>query len=394
MKNRNFFQKTLTYIELHENTSDEHELTLVTDDICEKVVTVREEARTCTAYLEELFKFPRIDRNMVKIIRAIQEPAQRILAAYDFGLRTHKFRNDGEPACTLRAQIEYCQLSSEAVCGVLELMADLFFQFMDKDDVMPRIYYYKCAAGYLDSWNKMMADHCFPDAVLEELNWLKTPFGFDEAGQPTELMSYHELDCLQAITFEGFHTLYSCRPEDDALTQLRAHLWNHNFNLEEYGASLFYAEIDHLRELPLQEQIPAVVKVINRVRQRKRAAHPVFVDEPWLKDYIMRRLTDYLDGLKLRLSTGRFLGEALPPEGRPQQLKINLPPEKLGHLLRYLQEHQVVAGMEPGVLLNFACTFFQPAKGGRYLYEILSAAYHANPVISEHNVKRLLDPHQ
>ena len=394
MKFHEFFQQTLGFIGCKVRNHCELELTFRDADPAEMISTTRVEAAQCAAYLEKLFSEPRIDRNMRKIIQSVQCSTERALVLLDSSANPQTWADELAERRRLQAMMEYVKYAVTTIFPVLQQLVDLFFRFMDVDRTMPLFYYIERAGRYQQMWQSLLEDQQYSEAVMEELHWLQAPFELDEAGEPQADLTYRELYDLESTTVEVFDAIRGQFSENERLKKARVQLWNSNFNLEGYAVAVFKREISGMKGLPLPEQISGMVSVINRVRQRKRATHRGFGDNAPLKDNVMQKLTDHLDGLKMSYSVSVFLRDEANPGARPQRIKVSLKTEKLGYLLRYLQEHTILEAAAPGVLLNFVSTFFQPSGGGKYDVETLSAAYHATPVISEHNVKRILDPRQ
>ncbi|WP_109700251.1 hypothetical protein [Chitinophaga deserti] len=387
MDYKTIFTKTIGFIGGSKSHRRQFTVDFPEGSATEMLATTKAEAAACKTFLEKLFRSPRIDKAMCRIVQYLQEQIEDVIFACAFhsGISTEvsPLSNDA---------FNYCHFASAILCEVLEQISDLFAPFMNREMIMPDFYMDIRFHEFEQLWELVFRGIVYPQEVMDELMWLKHSFRIGDDTLPYADLRYREFNDLMMILAGADTIINESLPEEEMVKKLRQHIWNHNFNDPDYARFVADREIEPIKDLPVEEQIPALVKVINRVRRRNRNAQGGFILEDPLKDAVIQRLNNHLDGLKLKLSIARFMGEALPPKGKVKRLQLNMPTQKLGYLLRYLHEKEIIKGMEPGVLLNFACTFLQPPLAQKHNYDILSASFHAEPVISEYNVKRILDP--
>ncbi len=387
MDYKTIFTKTIGFIGGTRSHRRQFTVNIPEGAVTEMIATTKKDAEACKAFLEKLFRSPRIDKVMFRIVQYLQEQIEDVVFACTYLMEQEEDElplNDGASV--------FCHAASEILCEVLEQIADLFKHFMNREMIMPDYYLVNRFNEFEHMWELVFRGTVYPQGVIEEMLWLQRSFEIGENALPYADLRYCEFQELMVILAGADPIINQSLPEEEMVKKLRQHIWNHNFNDPDYARFVADREIEPIKDLPVEEQIPALVKIINRVRRRNRNTQGGFLHEDPLKDAVMQRLNNHLDGLKLKLSIARFMGEALPPKGKTKRLQLNMPTQKLGYLLRYLHEKEIIKGMEPPVLINFACTFLQPPLAQKHNFDILSAAFHAEPVISEYNAKRILDP--
>lgn len=387
MDYKTIFTKTLGFIggsksHRRQFTVDFHKAS--TDEM---LATTQQEAADCKEFLEKLFKAPRIEKAMFRVVQYLQEQVEDFLFACSYLMQQPE-----TPHVLPDEAVDFCDNASEALCEVLEQISDLFNTYMNRDKIMPNYYLDNCYFEFEQLWNLVFREEIYPDPVMKEMAWLKNCFEIGEFSLPDAQLRYSESEALLMILAQADHIINDSQPEEEMIKKLRLHFWNQNFNHPDYVKFVADREISTVKDLPPEEQIHAIVKVINRVRRRSRITQGGFQHKAPLKDAVMARLNNHLDGLKLKISITRFMGEALPPQGKMKRLQLNIPTQKLGFLLRYLHEKEIIKGVDPPVLINFVCTFLQPPLAPKHNYDILSTAFHAEPIISEYNAKRILEP--
>ncbi|MGX5819222.1 hypothetical protein ACWKWU_13550 [Chitinophaga lutea] len=386
MKHTQIFSRTLSLFGDKMSCRMTVEVDFLNDSVGAMLDVIRTEADACQRYLEKLFESPRMDKYMRKIIRYLQNLVESVMEACT--VRMLQAEQEDE----LSEEIaEFCTEAQLPMMEVLELIADLFPQFMERDRCMPVLYRDARVAEFRAAYDELLRNPACSPPVSEELNRLKVPLRLTVDDLPEAELSYQEIEHLKSFLFSAGDILKVEPPGEALLQKMHARFWHSNFNCPEYVAVVVERELQPIADLPVEEQIAAMVKVINRIRRRKRITDGGLDSEPPLKDAVMAKLVAHLDGLKLQLSTERFLRCALPLASHSPLIQATIPTEKLGYLLRYLMEHGILSGIEPEVLINFVCTFMQPRYYDHYSYDVVSAAYFTEPVISEHNVKRILE---